>query len=55
MRLFVLLPLFSWQDSIIIRVEDFTQANAEIATVKAFDKDGDAVNAKIFYRIQGSY
>lgn len=53
MYLYFLFLVFSKQDSIVIRVQDFTPANTEISRVKSFDKDGDAVNAKIFYRIQG--
>lgn len=53
MYLHFLFLVFSKQDSIVIRVQDFTPANTEISRVKSFDKDGDAVNAKIFYRIQG--
>ncbi|XP_020621470.1 cadherin EGF LAG seven-pass G-type receptor 2-like [Orbicella faveolata] len=47
-------PTYNTTDFTVIRVQDLTPANVEIGRVTSFDRD-EADNAKIFYRIEGSF
>lgn len=50
----MLYVFISAKDFIVILVQDLTPADTEIGKVESIDRD-EADNAKIFYRIEGSY